>query len=117
MQRHGRRRHHQPPVAYIAGPVYDEDTQTVALTVSSSDAAVDAFLKIDGIDGQSQAVNYGGWIDLNGVSFGFRRPLSVTSSGVQSAGAPTQDAFVISKILDKSSPPLALKCPARKVMS
>lgn len=66
-----------------------------------------AFLKIDGVDGESTSDRYKNWIDI----FGFSNGLSNSSSlGIGSSGGRNRGEFediVIIKELDKSSPILA----------
>ena len=62
-------------------------------------AAVDYFLKIDGIDGESSDKDHKDWINLLSVSSGIVRPASGT-------GAATFEPIVIRKRIDKSSPKL-----------
>lgn len=74
--------------------------------------AFDAFLKIDGIQGESTDDKHKDWIEVLSYSWGVNQPASVTPS---SAGGATheranfQDLSVV-KILDKASPNLALFC-------
>ncbi|OGY48045.1 MAG: hypothetical protein A2840_02470 [Candidatus Buchananbacteria bacterium RIFCSPHIGHO2_01_FULL_47_11b] len=62
-------------------------------------AAVDYFLKIDGIDGESSDKGHKDWINLLSVSSGIVRPSAGT-------GAATFEPIVFRKRIDKSSPKL-----------
>jgi type VI secretion system secreted protein Hcp len=74
--------------------------------------AFDAFLKIDGIPGESSDAKHKDWIEVLSYDFGIQQPASVFAGAV--AGAADQPAqfqdFVITKRLDKASPKLALAC-------
>lgn len=68
--------------------------------------AVDAFLKIDGIDGESTDDKHKGWIEVNSFSWGATQPSSATAS---SAGGGTTERvtledLTITKHIDKASP-------------
>jgi type VI secretion system secreted protein Hcp len=72
--------------------------------------AVDMFLKIDGIDGESTKSKAEGWIEILSFSNG----VSNTSSAAHGTGMGTGKADVssitIQKIVDKASPLLFLNC-------
>jgi type VI secretion system secreted protein Hcp len=74
--------------------------------------AFDAFLKIDGIPGDSTDDKHKDWIEVLSYGSGIQRPASATASG--SGGATSERAnfqdFSITKALDKASPKLALAC-------
>ena len=74
--------------------------------------AFDAFLKLDGIPGESTDDKHKDWIELLSYSWGASQMASATSSS--SGGASTERAdfqdFNIVKLLDKASPKLAVKC-------
>jgi type VI secretion system secreted protein Hcp len=74
--------------------------------------AFSAFLKVDGVPGESQESKHKEWIEILSFSHG----VSQESSGVQSTGGSRtkgrsdhQD-FQIVKVLDKTSPKLNLMC-------
>jgi type VI secretion system secreted protein Hcp len=74
--------------------------------------AFDAFLKIDGIPGESTDDKHKDWIEVLSYGSGLTQPTSATASS--SGGATAQRAdfqdFGITKALDKASPKLALAC-------
>ncbi|MFZ7112298.1 MAG: Hcp family type VI secretion system effector [Desulfatiglandales bacterium] len=74
--------------------------------------AFDCFLKIDGIPGESTDDKHKDWIEVSSYSWGAVQPASATASS--SGGAATERAdfedFSVTKLLDKSSPDLALAC-------
>lgn len=74
--------------------------------------ALDTFLKIDGIPGESTDDKHKDWIEVLSYSWGVTQPASATAS---SAGGGTheranfQDLSIV-KTLDKASPKIALAC-------
>jgi type VI secretion system secreted protein Hcp len=74
--------------------------------------AFDAFLKIDGIAGESADDKHKEWIELDSYSFDIDQPSSATDS---SAGGGTTERvnfsdLHITKKIDKSSPLLMMRC-------
>jgi type VI secretion system secreted protein Hcp len=74
--------------------------------------AFDAFIKIDGIDGESADDKHRGWIELIRYGIGVKQTVSTTDSSAGGASAERADfsGFLIRKFIDKSSPKLALAC-------
>jgi type VI secretion system secreted protein Hcp len=73
--------------------------------------AFDAFLKIEGIPGESSDDKHKEWIEV--LSFGWmvHQPKSVAStSGSRSAERANFEDFNITKLIDKASPKLAIAC-------
>jgi type VI secretion system secreted protein Hcp len=74
--------------------------------------AFDAFIKIDGIPGESTDDKHKDWIEVLSFHCGITQPTSgsaSTSGGASAERANFQD-FSIVKTLDKASPKLALAC-------
>lgn len=74
--------------------------------------AFDAFLKIDGIQGESTDDAHKDWIEVISYNTGITQSTSASASsggGASSERADFQD-FSIVKTLDKASPKLALAC-------
>ena len=74
--------------------------------------AFDAFLKVDGVPGESTDDKHKDWIEVLSYSCGVSQPASGSASsggGASSERADFQD-FSIVKALDKASPKLALAC-------
>jgi type VI secretion system secreted protein Hcp len=72
--------------------------------------AVDYFLKIDGVDGESQDQKHKGEIQVESWSWGVSQTgTSAHGSGLGAGRATFQD-FSIMKHVDKASPHLMLKC-------
>ena len=72
--------------------------------------AFDAFLKLDGITGESQKANHVGEIDIMSFSWGASNSTSVGTGTGASTGKVSVSDFSIMKTTDSSSPPLFQKC-------
>ena len=74
--------------------------------------AFDAFIKIDGIDGESTDAKHADWIEIISFNCGVDQKASATASSVGGASAERADfdKFAFSKLLDKASPKLAVAC-------
>ena len=74
----------------------------------------DAFIKIDGVEGESTDAKHKGWIELIQYGMGVKQNISTTASSAGGATAERADfdSFVFSKLIDKSSPLLMLACAA-----
>ncbi|MBI4329217.1 MAG: type VI secretion system tube protein Hcp [Chloroflexi bacterium] len=77
--------------------------------------AVDMFLKLGDIKGESTDKKHEGWIEVLSYSWGVSQPASATATGAASTGAVTAEKasfqdFTIVKRLDKASPLLMLTC-------
>jgi type VI secretion system secreted protein Hcp len=76
--------------------------------------AVDYFLKIEGVDGESTDQKHKDWIQLESVQMGVSR--SITGSGANRSIGPSKfDDITVTKWIDKSSPILMLNCAQGKV--
>jgi type VI secretion system secreted protein Hcp len=76
--------------------------------------AFDAFMKIDGIEGESTDDKHKGWIEITSFDTGVTQRSSATASSVGGASSERADFrdFIFSKALDKASPNLSLACAA-----
>jgi len=76
--------------------------------------AFDAFIKINGIEGESTDGRHPGWIEIIAYRSGHSMPISKRASSPQGAalGRVEFDTFTFSKLLDKSSPLLMSACAA-----
>ncbi|ALM53982.1 Hcp family type VI secretion system effector [Halomonas huangheensis] len=74
--------------------------------------AFDAYLKIDGIPGESLDANHTDWIELLSFEFGASQATSATASSAGGASAERVNLseFAISKFIDKASPKLFEAC-------
>lgn len=74
--------------------------------------AFDAYLKIDGIPGESLDTNHKDWIELLSFEFGASQATSATASSAGGASAERVNLseFAIKKFIDKASPKLFEAC-------
>ena len=74
--------------------------------------AFDAFLKLDGVPGESTDDKHKDWIEVLSYSWGVSQPASgsASSGGARSAERCNHEDFQITKALDKASPKLFLAC-------
>lgn len=73
-------------------------------------AAVDYFLKIDGIDGESQDAKHKGEIDLQSFSWGASNTGSHAAGGGGGAGKVQMQDFHFTMRVNKATPKLMLAC-------
>jgi type VI secretion system secreted protein Hcp len=81
--------------------------------------AVDAYLQIEGIRGESQDSQHKDWIECLDVHFGIdqpRSPVASTAGGHTSARAEFDD-IVVSKLADLSTPLLLQHCAMGKTIA
>jgi type VI secretion system secreted protein Hcp len=74
--------------------------------------AYDAFIKIQGIEGESTDAHHAGWIEIRNYDLNVSQKVSQTASSAGGGGAERADfsEFGFTKLLDKASPQLALAC-------
>lgn len=74
--------------------------------------AFDAFLKIDGVDGESSDDGHKNWIEILSFHHGVSQPASGSrsSGGAASSERANHQDFSVVKAVDKSSPLLFLHC-------
>jgi type VI secretion system secreted protein Hcp len=74
--------------------------------------AFDAFIKIDGVEGECDDSQYRDWIEILGYGIGLQQTISWlrSSAGGATAGRINFRDFVFKKEMDISSPQLALIC-------
>lgn len=80
--------------------------------------AIDAYLQIDGIKGESQDSNHAGWIEISSASWGVKQPRSATAStaGGHTAERCEHKSIALSKIADLASPILMQTCSAGRTI-
>lgn len=83
----------------------------VLLLPDASAAAVDYFLKLEGVDGESADSKHKNWIDVESFSFGVS---TSGSGGGGGAGKASFSDFTIVKKIDKSSPVLLVESASGK---
>ena len=76
-------------------------------------AAVDYFLKIEGIDGESKAQGHQNWLEVTSIAWGRGAPQGVAEGGMagrssagEARGASGPGQMTITKTMDKASPKL-----------
>lgn len=74
--------------------------------------SVEIFLKLDGIDGESEKKGAEAWIEIFSFSNGASNPSSVAFGTGSGAGKVDLSSLSLQKQLDKSSPKLFLNCCA-----
>ena len=77
-------------------------------------AAVDLFLKLDGIAGESQDAKHKGEIDLESFSWGATNQGAAGPGGGGGAGQVSMQAFHFTMRVNKASPALFLACASGK---
>jgi type VI secretion system secreted protein Hcp len=80
--------------------------------------AIDVYLTIDGIKGESADDRHKDWIECKSVSWGVEQPKSATSStgGGHTAERCEHQDIVITKLADLSSPLLLQNCAAGRTI-
>jgi type VI secretion system secreted protein Hcp len=80
--------------------------------------AIDVYLQIDGIKGESQDDKHKGWIECEAVNWGISQPRSACSSsaGGHTAERCEHDDITIMKSADLSSPLLMQTCSAGRTI-
>lgn len=80
--------------------------------------AIDVYLQLDGIKGESQDDKHKDWIEVTGIHWGIHQPRSATAStsGGHTAERVEMSDISISKLADLSSPILAQTCAAGKTL-
>ncbi len=73
-------------------------------------AVADYFLKIDGIEGESQDAKHKSEIEIMSWSWGANQSGSFASGGGGGAGKVSMHDFSFQKVIDKASPKLMLAC-------
>jgi type VI secretion system secreted protein Hcp len=79
-------------------------------------AIQDQFLKIDGIDGESQDAKHKNEIDIMSFSFGAEQTGTSSSGGGAGKGRVKAKDFMIVKQIDKSSPKIYQACCTGEVL-
>jgi len=80
--------------------------------------AIDVYLQIEGIKGESQDDKHKEWIEVTGVHWSIHQPRSATAStaGGHTAERVAMSDISFSKLADLSSPVLAQTCAAGKTI-
>jgi type VI secretion system secreted protein Hcp len=100
-------------------PLAGAQARAVA-TPATTTAAVDYFLKLDGIPGESTDKDHKGWIEISSYSWGVSNQGSGAGSmgagRMAAAGQPPQGpgTLTLRKRIDKASPLLAKRCSDKR---
>lgn len=80
--------------------------------------AIDVYLSIDGIKGESTDFEHAGWIEVTSAQWGVRQPKSATAStaGGHTAERCEHKSIALTKLADLSSPILMQTCSAGKTI-
>jgi type VI secretion system secreted protein Hcp len=80
--------------------------------------AIDAYLQIEGIKGESADSAHAGWIEVTGISWGVHQPKSATAStgGGHTAERAELSEISFSKLTDLSTPILLQTCAMGKTL-
>lgn len=80
--------------------------------------AIDAYLQIDGIQGESADAQHPGWIECGSVNWKLHQPRSATAStaGGHTAERAELPDVTFTKLCDLSSPILAQSCATGKTI-
>ncbi|XYJ10873.1 Hcp family type VI secretion system effector [Telluria sp. B2] len=80
--------------------------------------AIDVYLQIDGIKGESADSNHQGWIELTSANWGVTQPRSATAStaGGHTAERCEHRTLALTKLADLSSPILMQTCSMGKTI-
>jgi type VI secretion system secreted protein Hcp len=80
--------------------------------------AVDAYLKIEGIAGESEDDRHRGWIEVSNVMYAIHQPRaeSVSTAGGMTSGRAELYPITFTKLADISSPVLLQTCAAGKTI-
>lgn len=80
--------------------------------------AIDAYLQIDGIKGESQDSGHRGWIEVTSAQWGVLQPRSATAStgGGHTAERCEHQNIALTKLVDLSSPLFMQICSAGKTL-
>ncbi|WP_028101407.1 Hcp family type VI secretion system effector [Pseudoduganella violaceinigra] len=80
--------------------------------------AIDVYLQIDGIKGESADSRHQGWIECTSVQLGVKQPKSATAStaGGHTAERCEHKSIAIGKLADLSSPILMQTCSAGRTI-
>lgn len=80
--------------------------------------AIDAYLQIEGVKGESADAAHQGWIEITSVHWGLTQPrsTSVSTAGGHTSGHCEHRTLTFSKLVDLSSPMLMQHCSMGKTI-
>ena len=72
--------------------------------------AIDIFLKIDGVSGESKDSNHKDWIDVRDFTWGADQPATLTSGGGGGSGKVNFQDLKVTAAIDKAAPTILKHC-------
>lgn len=88
----------------------------LAAMVAPTGASAAAFVKYDGIDGESKDANHDKWIDILNVDWGVSRPNASAPAQSRRRGAAVVEDMTIAFEYEKSAPKILEQCLKGKVI-
>lgn len=76
--------------------------------------AIDMFLRVDGVSGESQDANHKGWTDITSFNWGASQPGTMFAGGGGGAGKVTFSDLSVMAPIDKSTSALLAGCASGK---
>ncbi|HEY48893.1 MAG TPA: type VI secretion system tube protein Hcp [Dehalococcoidia bacterium] len=100
-----------PPTSPTAVPLPGEE-MFIGAELAQSTAAMDMFVHVDGMDGESKDEQHDKWIDIISYSHSISQPAagSISTGISRSAERCEHGEFTVTKYLDKATPKLNLYC-------
>ena len=72
--------------------------------------ALDMFMRIEGVSGESKDSNHKSWTDIQSFSWGAEQPGSMSSGGGGGAGKVNFDDLTVVAAIDKAAPTVLKNC-------
>ena len=76
--------------------------------------AIDMFMKVDGVTGESKDSNHTGWTDITSFSWGASQPGNMSVGGGGGAGKVNFNDLHVNALIDKSTTALLKNCASGK---
>ncbi|MEN4608511.1 Hcp family type VI secretion system effector [Pantoea agglomerans] len=76
--------------------------------------AIDMFMKVDGVTGESKDSNHSGWTDITSFSWGASQPGNMSVGGGGGAGKVNFEDLHVEALIDKSVTALLKNCASGK---
>ncbi len=76
--------------------------------------ALDMYLRIEGIKGESKDSNHKDWIDVSSFTWGAEQPGSMSTGGGGGSGKVSFDDLVVVAAIDKAAPTILQNCATGK---
>jgi len=79
--------------------------------------AIDMFMKVDGVTGESKDSNHTGWTDITSFSWGASQPGNMSVGGGGGAGKVSFEDLSVTALIDKSVTAILKNCASGKHLS